>query len=92
MAANKRSSISKADSLEKMGEFWDTHDFTEYDDPNAPDADFTVTCAVPIALDIFEAVEQYAHRQGIGVETLINLWVQKKLAEEAQTTEDRESE
>lgn len=92
MAENKRSSISKADSLEKMGEFWDTHDFTEYDDPNAPDVDFTVTCAVPIALDILEAVEQHAHRQGVHVETLINLWVQEKLTEEAHTTDDIESE
>jgi len=29
MAENRLSSISKADSDEKIGEFWDTHDFTE---------------------------------------------------------------
>lgn len=50
MAANKKvSSISKANSLEKMGEFWDAHDFTDFDDPNAPDVEFTISCAVPIA-------------------------------------------
>ena len=92
MAENKRSSISKANSLEKMGAFWDTHDFTEHDEPNVPSVDFTVTCAIPIALDILESVEQYARRQGVQVETLINLWVQERLAEEAQTTTDRASE
>lgn len=31
MEENKLSSISKADSDEKTGEFWDTHDFTGFD-------------------------------------------------------------
>jgi len=39
MAANK-SSISKTDDPEKIGESWDKHDFTEFDDPNAPDVEF----------------------------------------------------
>jgi hypothetical protein len=43
MGKNILSSISKADSLEKMGEFWDTHDFTDYDNPDAPDVKFDVT-------------------------------------------------
>lgn len=34
-------SASKADTDEKMGEFWDSHDFTELD-TDAPDADFDV--------------------------------------------------
>lgn len=37
------SSISKASSYEEMGEFWDTHDFTEFDDPNALDMEFEIT-------------------------------------------------
>ncbi len=43
MKTNKISSISHADSLEKMGEFWDTHDFTDYDEPEAPDIEFNIT-------------------------------------------------
>ena len=31
MDANKLSSISKADTDEKIGEFWDEHDFTDFD-------------------------------------------------------------
>ncbi len=82
MDANKHlSSISKADTLEKMGEFWDTHDFTEHD-TDAPDVEFTVTCAVSIELDLYSSVEEQARRHGVTVETLVNLWVQQKLAEQ----------
>jgi len=52
MDANKRRSVSRANTLEKIGEFWDTHDFTDYDDPHAPDVEFTVSCAVPIEVDL----------------------------------------
>jgi hypothetical protein len=84
MDANRLSSLSKADSLEKMGEFWDTHDFTDFDDPNAPDVEFTITCAVPIESDLLSLVEKQARRRGVKVETLVNLWLQQKVAEQAQ--------
>jgi len=80
MAANK-SSISKVDNLEKMGEFWDKHDFTEFDDVNAPDIEFKVTVAVPIDLDLFSALEEQAHLRGVSVQTLVNLWLQRMMAE-----------
>jgi hypothetical protein len=47
MDENKRSPISQAESDEQIGEFWDTHDFTDFDNPNAPDVELTFTCAVP---------------------------------------------
>lgn len=83
MGANKVSSISQADTLEKMGEFWDTHDFTAFDNPEAPDAEFQIACAVPIELELLSAVEYQARLRGVQVETLINLWLQQKLAEQS---------
>lgn len=81
MDANKKTSfLSKADSLEKMGEFWDTHDFTEFDS-EAPDIKFEVTCAVPVEIDLFEQIEKQAHQRGVSVETLVNLWLQQKVTE-----------
>ena len=80
MPANK-SSISKSNSLEKMGEFWDKHDFTEFDDPNAPDVEFNITVAIPIEPDLLSDIEELAHRRGIKVETLVNLWKKEKLVE-----------
>ena len=82
MGVNKVSSISQADTLEKMGEFWDTHDFTDFDNAAAPDVECQVTCAVPVEVDLLSALEQHARQRGIHVETLINLWLQQKLAEQ----------
>ena len=50
MDENRRSSISRADTEEKIGEFWDTHDFTDFD-TDAPDIEYEITCAVPIEVE-----------------------------------------
>jgi hypothetical protein len=82
MEKNKLSSISKADTLEKMGEFWDTHDFTDFDNPDAPDVKFNVSCAVPIEEELYSSVEKQAKLRGVKVETLVNLWLQQKIADQ----------
>jgi len=83
MDENELSSILKANTMEKRGEFCDTHDFTEFD-TDAPDVDFKISCAVPIELDLLSSVEKQARQRGIRVETLVNLWLQQKVSE--QTT------
>lgn len=83
MAGHKRSSVSKVDSLEGMGEFWDRHDFTDFD-TDAPDVDFEVRCAVPVETHLLARVERQAHQRGVSVETLVNLWLQEKLQETAR--------
>jgi len=82
MEENKLSSLSQADSDEKIGEFWDTHDFTEFD-TDAPDAEFEITCTVPVSLELLSEIEKQAAKRGVRVEQLINLWLQQKLEEEA---------
>ena len=57
MAENK-SSISKASTLEEIGDFWDEHDFTEFDDPDAPDVEFEITLSVAIDPDLLAGVEK----------------------------------
>ena len=84
MDENKRSSISQAESDEQIGEFWDTHDFTDFDNPDASDVEMSFTCAVPIDVELFAALEKQANKRGVQVETLVNLWLQQKLEE--QTT------
>jgi len=83
MDESKLSSISRADTDEKIGEFWDTHDFTEFD-TDAPDIEFEITCAVPIEVELFNAIEKQAHQRGVKVETLVNLWLQQKLVEQSK--------
>ena len=82
MDENKLSSISKADSDEKIGEFWDTHDFTEFD-TDAPDVEFEVPCTVPVRLELLSEIEKQAVKRGVRVDELVNLWLQQKLDEEA---------
>ena len=76
------SSISRVDSLEKIGEFWDTHDFADCDNPEEPDAEIVISSAMPVEVDLHAQVEQQACLRGVSVETLVNLWLQEKLAEE----------
>ncbi len=82
MAANNRSSISEAESLEQIGEFWDTHDFTDYDDQSRPDTEITFSGAVAIEAELLAALDEQAAQRGVTVETLVNLWLQQKLAEQ----------
>ncbi len=81
MDANELTSISKANTLEAIGEFWDTHDFTEFD-TDRPDVEFRVSSKVAIDVELLSSVEQVARRRGVGVETLINLWLREKLLEQ----------
>ena len=57
MEENRLSSISKAEADEKIGKFWDTHDFTEFD-ADAPDAQFEVISTVPVHLDLLKEIEE----------------------------------
>jgi hypothetical protein len=85
---NNTSSISKSDSLEKMGEFWDSHDFVEFD-TDTPDVKFEVTCAVPVEIDLFAEIEKQARQRGVSVETLVNLWLQQKMVESLPATKEK---
>jgi hypothetical protein len=82
MAESELSSISQANSDEKVGEFWDTHDFTEFD-TGTPDAEFEVVSTVPVQLELLNEIEAQAAKRGVKVETLVNQWLQQKLDEEA---------
>lgn len=57
MQENELSSTSKADSDEKTGEFWDSHDFTEFD-TGAPDADFVITPTVRVSIELLSEIEK----------------------------------
>lgn len=82
MDESKKSSISKATSDEEIGAFWDSHDFTDFDE-DTPDIEAAVMFAVPVEVELLSAIEKEARKHGIGVETLVNLWLQQKLTEQA---------
>lgn len=82
MDENSLSSTSKTDSDEKIGEFWDSHDFTEFD-TDAPESEFEVISTVPIQLELLNEIEKQAEKRGMKVETLVNQWLRQKLDEHA---------
>ncbi len=82
MEENRLSTISKANSAEKIGEFWDSHDFTDFDS-NTSDAEFEIVSTVPVQLELLNEIEAQAAKRGIKVEALVNQWLQQKLDEEA---------
>lgn len=86
MKKNK-SSISDAHSYKEIGEFWDQHDLADYWDQTEP-VEFEVDIQseatyFPVEMSLSEKLISVAERRGVSPETLLNLWVQEKLRDEA---------
>ena len=74
-------------SIEAAAEFWDSHSTADYDDLMR-DVHFDVdiqrrTFLVPIEGSIAKGITTVAQREGLGLETLVNLWLKEKLIEKA---------
>jgi hypothetical protein len=75
------------DSLEVFWDFWDTHSSADYEDlMESVDIEVslssdTMYCA--IAKDVLGPIRIQARQQGVSTETLINLWLQEKVAQVA---------
>ena len=80
------STISKVKSYKEIGDFWDTHDLSDFWDQTKK-VEFGVDVNSEIiycSLDkkLAEKVQSIAQRRGVSPDTLINLWVQEKLQEQ----------
>ena len=81
-----KSSISKSQLYEEIGEFWDTHDLADYWEQTRP-VDFEIDIQSEVTYyaldtDLSAKVRSIAEQRGVSAETLLNLWVQEKLQEE----------
>jgi hypothetical protein len=83
-------SISKAQTLEEIAEFWDTHSLADYWD-ETHEVEFEVRAErrrrVTLDPDVYTQLETQARIRGLLPETLVNLWVAERLAVEPQTPE-----
>ena len=82
-----KSNISQARSLQEIGEFWDTHDLNDYWEMTTPAA-FEVDTAsqaiyYPVESHLSDQLRATAIRHGVSAETLVNLWIQEKIAQES---------
>lgn len=80
----KLSTVSKAQTYEEIGAFWDTHDLADTAQQTRP---VTFEVAIKrrrflVAVDpgILREVRQRAVTRGLTPESLVNLWLKEKLA------------
>ena len=75
-------SISKAQTLEEIADFWDTHSLADHWDEThevAFEVRMQQRCRVTLTPEIYEKIERYAREQGVLPETLVNLWLAERL-------------
>jgi len=80
----KKSKLPKTDSIEKLAEFWDTHDLTDFEDELEEVTEPVFVRGAPIKVHLpaseAKAVQQIARSKGVSREELIRQWVLQKLA------------
>jgi len=88
MSQNK-TSISKKSSYQEIGEFWNTHDLSEFWDQTKPvkfEVDIqTQRMYYPIDSELSDYILELTRKRGISPETLINLWISEKIRQEKET-------
>jgi predicted DNA binding CopG/RHH family protein len=84
----KKSRIPKFKTYEEEANFWDTHEFTEFEDEledveiifelNKPRDE---TVILRVQKDIKDKIEKVARNRGLNLSTLARMWLMEKLQE-----------
>ncbi len=74
------------ESLEAIGEFWETHSLADYWDQTEPaefefDAQARRHFLIAVDPDLLARIRQVARHNGLQTESLINLWLEQRLRE-----------
>lgn len=81
---NATTSLSQAQTVEELADFWDTHSLADYWD-QTEEVDIRVRARqrrrITLAPELFEKLEQQARIRGLNPETLVNLWLAERLQE-----------
>ena len=82
-----KSSLSGAQTDEEIGEYWDDHDLADHWEQTRS-ARFTVdiqsqTRYFAVEPTLSERLRASAARRGVSAETLLNLWLQERVTQEA---------
>lgn len=79
----KKSKLPQTDSIQKLAEFWDTHDLTDFEDELEEVAEPVFVRDVPIQVHLqapeAEALQQIAQTKGVSAGELICTWVRERL-------------
>lgn len=69
-------------SIAEAGAFWDTHSLADYwDETQEVEIDVRIPRErrVTLASDLAQQIARRAEREGVSVETLVNLWLSERL-------------
>jgi hypothetical protein len=84
-------SISGAQTLEELADFWDTHSVADYWE-QTHEVNFDVTLErrrrVTLDPDLYTRIEAQAHQRGVLPETLVNLWLLERLEKTGSSSGD----
>lgn len=82
-----KSAISEAQSYQEIGAFWDTHDLNDHWEQTEPAAfeveDPLQRVYYPVETALSAKLRATAAQRGVSAETLLNLWLQEKMTQEA---------
>ena len=86
MVENK-SSLSGSRSYEELSEYWDTHSLADHWGQTSP-VEFELdvkssTLYFPVDRVLADKLRACAASHGVSTETLLNLWLQERVADEA---------
>ena len=85
MVNEKVSSISQAETIEQIADFWDTHSLADYADRvKEVEMTFDLSARRPVVgvePELLEELRQIAKTRHISTQTLVNLWLQQKVSE-----------
>ena len=86
--AETKSSLSGSTSYQELSEYWDTHSLAEHWDETSP-AEFELdvqSSALYFSVDreLATKLRAVASEHGVSAETLLNLWLQEKVADESR--------
>jgi len=83
---NKKSKIPEFKSLEEEAEFWDTHDFIDFEDETEDveiiwevDKPRKETLVLRVQKDIKDKLKKVARQKGLNTSTLARMWLMEKL-------------
>lgn len=75
-------SISKARTLEEIGDFWDEHSLADFWD-QTHEVEFEVRARrrrrVTLEPEVYQRIQEQARTRGIAPETLVNVWLVERL-------------
>ena len=87
----KITTLSKARTLEEVGEFWDTHSLADYWD-QTHEVEFEVRAQrrrrITVDPEVYAELELQARVRGVLPETLVNLWLAERLHNEPAVKTD----